>query len=863
MRQLFTCGILLCAAQLALNAAAVPEGYYPFPLKWDDNQFGTATDVSFLNHKPAGAHGRVIVKDGRFRTSGNNEPIRFLGIGIGGDGVFELDRDAAEKVAARLAKNGVNIVRFHNLDGSDRDRDTLIDFSRPGSCHFNPEHLDRLDYFIAQLKKQGIYLVMGLKVNRTLLPADGAPAGTRLGKRTDRFAKAWIDSQKQWARRLLTHVNPYTGTTLADDPAVVSVELNNESSLLFENLNWIAGLHPELLRELTGLWNEWLLEKYGSDRALEAAWSKGAASAGSSLLSSASRWHFEHQENLKEICPNSAAGSGASVETVVLSRSDQDWKTQLQLPGLTLEDGCDYTLEFEASADRPGNVRVVSSLDKSDWRNCGLDEAFHIGPEPRKFRFCFTAGNTERGHVRISFGVGHAPGRVRFSGITLVPGARFDGLHGKSLAAKSVSLPLSGNAAQLRDRFEFMVDLDRRYADIMLDFLRNELKLQSLVVDTQIDWGGLSGLKREERMDYVDVHAYWGHPEFTGGSWEFKPGKWKIHNAPQSPRLITGEWCALEQFSRYKQTGKPLSVSEHDYPYPNDYAVEMMPLLVSIALRQEWDMLHLFIHGTFKSRGNSEGISHMFDQTNHPGKIGFFPAAALIFRQGMFEPAGRRIEMRLPRKPWLHFNNRFDRAWAVSGVRRNLLDSRCSISPMPLDTDEGAVAVTVEAAENAPQPMRAWQEGERTFFTALADRCAVITGHFGGHPVELGGFRIDAGTFPGNFGAAVLVARDGKALAESSELLLTIAGRFENSGVIWNDERSSTLNETNTWGRPPVLAAALNAAVELPADAPRKVYALDSTGRRTAELPAEFRDGKLRFRILPEHRAMHYEVKKP
>ena len=69
MRQLFTCGTLLCAAQLALNAAAVPEGYYPFPLKWDDNQFGTATDVSFLNHKPAGAHGRVIVKDGRFRTS--------------------------------------------------------------------------------------------------------------------------------------------------------------------------------------------------------------------------------------------------------------------------------------------------------------------------------------------------------------------------------------------------------------------------------------------------------------------------------------------------------------------------------------------------------------------------------------------------------------------------------------------------------------------------------------------------------------------------------------------------------------------------------------------------------------------------
>ena len=199
---------LLAAMQFTLNAAPpVPEGFYPFPLKWDDDKFGTPTDVSFLNHKPAGSHGRVVVRDGKFRTSDNDEVIRFIGIGIGGDGVFELDHESAEKVAARLAKNGVNIVRFHNLDG-DYARDSLIDFKQPGSCHFDAGHLDILDYFIAQLKKQGIYIVMGLKVNRTLLPADGAPEGTKLSKRTDRFSHAWIESQKEWARQLLTHVNP-------------------------------------------------------------------------------------------------------------------------------------------------------------------------------------------------------------------------------------------------------------------------------------------------------------------------------------------------------------------------------------------------------------------------------------------------------------------------------------------------------------------------------------------------------------------------------------------------------------------------------------------------------------------------------
>lgn len=851
---------LLFIAHITLNAAPVPEGFYPFPLKWDDDKFGTPTDVSFLNHKPAGVHGRVVVRDGKFRTSDNDEVIRFIGIGIGGDGVFELDHDAAEKVAARLAKNGVNVVRFHNLDG-DYARDSLIDFKQTGSCHFDAEHLDILDYFIAQLKKQGIYIVMGLKVNRTLLPADGAPEGTKLSKRTDRFSRAWIESQKEWARELLTHVNPYTGTTLAEDPAVVSVELNNESSLLFENLNWIANLHPDMMNELTSLWNEWLKQKYhSSDAELDAAWRQGTELPGDSLLNAGSKWWFEHKDNLDDIQRNPLPGDGASLEVKVKARNDQDWATQLQLPELTLEDGRDYTLEFEVSADRTADVRVVCTLDKNDWHNCGLDQPFSVGTDSRRYRFGFKAHSTERGHVRIAFCAGHAPGRIRISNITLRPGMKYDGLQGKSLRNGDVPLPLSGNTAQIRDRFEFMVDLDRRYADIMLDFLRDELKLQSLVIDTQIDWGGLAGLKREERMDYVDVHAYWGHPEFTGGSWEFKPGKWKIINEPQAPRLITGAWCPLEQFSRYKQSNKPLSISEHDYPCPNEYAVEMMPLLTCVALRQEWDMLHLFIHGTFKTRGDSEGISHMFDQTNHPGKIGFFPAAALIFRQGMFEPAERTLELSLPREPWFHFNNRFDRAWSLSGVRRDLLDSRSSISPTPLDTTEGVVKVTVNAVEDAPRPMRVWNEGERNFFTALADRCAVITGHWGGHPVEIGGFRIDAKPFPGNFGAAVLVARDGKSLAQSNDLLLTIGGRFENSGLIWNEERNSTLNESKTWGVPPVLATALDVAVTIPADGPRKVYALDNTGERISELPAKFQGGSLQFRILPEHHAMHYSI---
>lgn len=857
---------LLCAvvAGIAFVSPAatenrIPEGYYPFPLKWDDDLFGTATDVSFLNTKPAGKNGRIIVKNGHFHESDTGNRIRFIGIGIGGDGLFEMDHRAAEKVAARLAKAGVNIVRFHNLDGSDRASDTLIDFSKPGSVHFNEKHLDTLDYFFAQLKRQGIYTVMGLKVNRTLLPADGAPAGTKAAKRVDRFNKEWIESQKLWAKQLLTHKNPYTGTTLADDPAVVSLELNNESSLLFENLNWIEKLHPHHKEELTELWNGWLLEKYKTDQALNTSWRAGLLPPGKNILNAENRWRVENKNNVKIL----SGGFPAQLEAEIGKRTEHDWQAQLQLPGLTLKNDTVYTVEFDIRAVPGGNIRASVTLDKKDWKNCGLETTFRAGPEKRRRKFIFKAKNTEPEHVRLSFGVGHVPGTVEISNVTIRSGVEYKGVgSGSSLLRRNIPLPESGNSAQRADLLDFMVHLDRRYADIMRTYLKRELNVKPAIIDTQIDWGGLSGLHREKEMEYIDAHAYWGHPEFTDGSWNFHSGKWKILNMPQSVCVAGGGWCPLEQFSRYRVADKPFSISEHDYPYPSDYAVEMMPLLVCVALRQDWDMLHLFIHGTFGKRGRPEGISHMFDQTNHPGKIGFFPAAALIFRKGMFEPAEREIQLRLPENPHRHFNNRFDRAWGETDIRRDLLTSRMSISPEPIPTEKPEIRAAVRGFGDAPAPMRAWNEGKSTFFTARAPQCAVITGHFGRKSVDVGGFRVEAKPFPGDFGAAVLVSRDDVPLEDSSSLLLTIAARFENSGVVWNRDRTATLNSPDTWGHPPVLAAGMNADVSFRTSGPRKVYALDNIGRRKTEIPAVWKNGKLTLKIRPEQRAMHYEVAK-
>ena len=41
-----------------------------------------------------------------------------------------------------------------------------------------------------------------------------------------------IELQKDYARKLLLHVNPYTGLALADDKAVITVQIYNEESAI-------------------------------------------------------------------------------------------------------------------------------------------------------------------------------------------------------------------------------------------------------------------------------------------------------------------------------------------------------------------------------------------------------------------------------------------------------------------------------------------------------------------------------------------------------------------------------------------------------------------------------------------------------
>jgi hypothetical protein len=111
---------------------------------------------------------------------------------------------------------------------------SLFDPTADNTQVFNPDSLDKMDYLIAALKKQGIYVYPDWSVGRKYREGDKVDGYNELeegAKTVIHFSRRIIDLNKKYAEMLLTHVNPYSGMALKDDPVYVGNEIVNESSI--------------------------------------------------------------------------------------------------------------------------------------------------------------------------------------------------------------------------------------------------------------------------------------------------------------------------------------------------------------------------------------------------------------------------------------------------------------------------------------------------------------------------------------------------------------------------------------------------------------------------------------------------------
>jgi hypothetical protein len=133
-----------------------------------------------------------------------------------------IDEDVAQ--LARMGFDGLRLTFWGDWEAADSAGNLIAN-----------DHLDLLDYLVARARERGIYMLFSpIQLYSSNWPdameRDAATPGfgRLFGKARMGTDPAAIAAQVNYLKRILDHVNPYTGVALKDEPAVLFIELVNE-----------------------------------------------------------------------------------------------------------------------------------------------------------------------------------------------------------------------------------------------------------------------------------------------------------------------------------------------------------------------------------------------------------------------------------------------------------------------------------------------------------------------------------------------------------------------------------------------------------------------------------------------------------
>jgi hypothetical protein len=846
------------AADEAPTAPANPLGLIPFVLPWDDATPGV-TDVSAWLAKPAGGRGFVAARAGRLYTG--EARLRLLGTNICTSACFPEHADA-EKVAARLAKFGINCVRFHHMDAPW----TSDNIFAPDKLALAPAQLERLDYFVAQLKAHGIYTNLNLHVSR-IYPGfptwEGMPD---FCKGVDLFYPPMVQMQRDYARELLTHANPYTKTRYVDEPALALVEINNENGLLSQ-WSWGAldGMLPVYRDELQRQWNAWLQGLYPDHQALLKAWDLVARPLGAEMLANGAfdraleGWVLEQNGTAKASASVAADGPGGkpAVTLRIEAIDDQGWHVQFLYPGLGFAKDGVYTLEFDARADSARTLSLDARQAHAPWGTLWSFD-LKLTPEWQHVRLPVSITNADD-NGRISFGnLGAKIGTVQLAGVSLRPGGGYTLPPDVALGSIGIltKAEFSGVPGTMqRDWLRFLWDTEAAYWTGMARYLREDLGVKCPIVGTA---AGFSPIGIQAALEVVDIHAYWKHPHFPGRPWD--ADNWVLPNLPMAGVAGGG---TLAELALSRVSGKPFLVTEYNHPAPNTHNSEAFLLAAAYAGLQDWDGFFSFAYAGSRAEWSAQRILGYFDVEHHPTQMATMPAAAALFLRGdLAAPAQRETVSTTVAA--LADLARTAGSWANGG---NLGLSRAAAlqHPVALRLDGGVAEKAPElppAGDRLGSADGQWRwdstPGQERVLIDTPRSKALIGSTLGG-PFRLGDVTLAPGKNLQDWAAITLTAMDGADFAAPGRILVTATGYAENTAMGWKNEAKSTVGRD--WGVAPTLIEGIPVTVALSVPAARlSVWALDERGQRREPLTIRDTEGKATFDLGPACRTLWYEA---
>jgi hypothetical protein len=870
MREKTTRLCQLCLSLLPLLWAAPARTaemapMFPFVISYDapDN----ASSVAHFLEKPAGKHGFVRAEGEQFVTDAG--PIRLNGTNLTGPANFPT-HEQADRLAARLARFGLNCVRLHYMDA---DYGNFRNEKQPGIIAHNPKtqreldatQLDRLDYLVAALKKQGIYVNVNLHVARQWDERDGFPKGgcPWADKGLDNFEPRMIELQKEYARKLLTHPNRYTGLPYADDPCVAMVEINNENALMRQ---YVSGGIDRLARpyadELRKQWNEWLRRKYGSTAKLRQAWGWEAKPFGQEQIPNGSfdapialdgkPWSFSVGE-----AQGTVAATGG-VLRVDITREGNEYFPKL-FRQLTVKQDEPYTLSFRIRrAAGKGRVRLGLAIADSNggWRSLGLHKTLWVGAKWKTVTYAFAA-NADSQHAQFQV-TRFKPGVYEIDNLSFRPGTDSELGDGQTIEAGTVDTIRTATFAPRparRDFYQFLIDTERAYWTGMARYLKDELHVKSMVSGTQL---GYSPPQIQAELDYVDNHSYWCHPSPVNPNW-------RIRNVS-----MVNSMACIRGLATQRVAGKPYTVSEYNHPFPNQYGAEGQPMLRAYGRFQGWNGVfeYTYNHRTdFEPQANR----YFFSMVARTDVLAHMPACAAIYLRGDVQLAKGAVLGAMSPATYL---DRLAGSRTIAASTSSVgLDSRLALLHRTAMTVSDNAQTTADATVDPEQRVVVSDTGELTwnteepgagYFTVNTPNTKLFTGFPAGRRIELGGVSARFGETRLGWATLSLLSRQATGFGETNRaanVLLAVTGEAGNRGMALEAVSGTQVHSGKDWGGP-MCVEGVPVQVTLPTAAGRvHCYALDPRGERKAEVPVVADgEGRSRVDLGPQYQTVWYEI---
>ncbi|HSM46847.1 MAG TPA: carbohydrate binding domain-containing protein, partial [Draconibacterium sp.] len=566
--------------------------WFEFYLPWNDSS-KTVTDMSAYLDAPAGKHGFLqVTPDGHFRFENKTETERFVGVVNVAIANFPTKTEA-NIIAARMAKFGINLVRIHLMDVEGNYG--LFQNSSQNTLQISPDRLDKMDYFIKCLKDRGIYFNFCIHAGRIYKTGDGidSPVKNDQSKYVTLFNKKIIDLQKDFAQKIIGHVNPYTKLTYADDPAMANLELTNENSMFLGWLSWqgdyifgetTGGIGPFYSAELDTKFNNWLATKYKNDSLLSEAWKGEGSGAVSELvkngsfeqnLTNWSTWINTPSVQGTFTIDNTVAKDGSkSLKATVTKTGDYGWYFQMKTNNFAVKENSSYKLSFYARGDVEKEL-YMDIMENETWKYVA-GPAFTTTKDWKRYDIFFTS-SFQSNKVIVQFNFGKQTGTFWLDSVSITETFGIGLEQGESLTAKNIKRVKNSEIGKytkqrVGDNAEFYFDIEKSYTEELSGFLKNDLNVKCPVTFTN-NYFGLASVYAQSQADYIDFHMYWDHPNYPNG--------WSNINFTLNNKsiLLNPEGSTINKMPLTKVKNIPHVLSEYNHAYPYIFQTEAPSLL--------------------------------------------------------------------------------------------------------------------------------------------------------------------------------------------------------------------------------------------------------------------------------------------